>query len=203
MNRTIDFYFTVGSRYSYLAASQADRLEQETGWAVRWRPLYNQDLMNARARNPFSGPPPSAQYDPAFRIADCRRWAALYGIPYREPDWRRTDFRRLTLALVAADGMGGGAELARGMFRAVYGEGATLAGEDDLAALAREADLPAEALLAATADPATEAAHRRILAEAAAAGAFGVPTFVADGEAFWGNDRLPLLRHFCFRARMT
>jgi 2-hydroxychromene-2-carboxylate isomerase len=25
---------------------------------------------------------------------------------------------------------------------------------------------------------------------------FGMPTFVVDGEMFWGNDRLVLVRHF-------
>lgn len=33
-----------------------------------------------------------------------------------------------------------------------------------------------------------EKAHR--------AGVFGVPTFVVDGELFWGNDRLVLVRHY-------
>ena len=27
------------------------------------------------------------------------------------------------------------------------------------------------------------------------AGVFGVPTFITNGELFWGNDRLILLRH--------
>lgn len=36
--------------------------------------------------------------------------------------------------------------------------------------------------------------HERIRIEAEAAGVFGVPMFVLDGELFWGGDRLPLLR---------
>jgi 2-hydroxychromene-2-carboxylate isomerase len=34
----------------------------------------------------------------------------------------------------------------------------------------------------------------RVIEEAHAAGVFGVPTFVLDGELFWGGDSLPLLR---------
>jgi 2-hydroxychromene-2-carboxylate isomerase len=34
----------------------------------------------------------------------------------------------------------------------------------------------------------------RVLEEAHALGVFGVPTFVLDGELFWGGDSLPLLR---------
>jgi 2-hydroxychromene-2-carboxylate isomerase len=42
---------------------------------------------------------------------------------------------------------------------------------------------------------AVAAAHRQTLLDALAAGAFGVPSFlVDDGELFWGQDRLVLLR---------
>jgi 2-hydroxychromene-2-carboxylate isomerase len=34
----------------------------------------------------------------------------------------------------------------------------------------------------------------RVIEEADALGVFGVPTFVLDGELFWGGDSLPLLR---------
>lgn len=37
-------------------------------------------------------------------------------------------------------------------------------------------------------------AHDRILAEAQELGVFGVPTFVLDGELFWGGDRIYMLR---------
>jgi 2-hydroxychromene-2-carboxylate isomerase len=36
--------------------------------------------------------------------------------------------------------------------------------------------------------------HDRIRAEAEARGVFGVPTFVLDGEAFWGREHLSLIR---------
>jgi 2-hydroxychromene-2-carboxylate isomerase len=38
------------------------------------------------------------------------------------------------------------------------------------------------------------AEHDRIAREAEAIGVFGVPTFVLDGELFWGGDRMWLLR---------
>ena len=38
------------------------------------------------------------------------------------------------------------------------------------------------------------AAHDRLRGEAESAGVFGVPTFVFDGELFWGGDRIGLLR---------
>jgi 2-hydroxychromene-2-carboxylate isomerase len=37
-------------------------------------------------------------------------------------------------------------------------------------------------------------AHDRLRAEAEAAGVFGVPTIVVDGELFWGGDRIDMVR---------
>ena len=36
--------------------------------------------------------------------------------------------------------------------------------------------------------------HDRLRNEAEASGVFGVPTFVFEGELFWGGDRIGLLR---------
>lgn len=43
-------------------------------------------------------------------------------------------------------------------------------------------------------DPTTRREHDTLVAQAEAAGVFGVPSFVLDGELFWGGDRLGLLR---------
>jgi hypothetical protein len=102
MGSTIDFFYGIGRRYSYLAASQMDRLEEDTGVSVRWRPLYSTELMKRRGVDPFGGPPPSGQYEPDYRTRDVSRWAQLYGIPFHDapsiggathsPPWRQTDW---------------------------------------------------------------------------------------------------------------
>ncbi|HEM46061.1 MAG TPA: hypothetical protein ENO23_03350, partial [Alphaproteobacteria bacterium] len=61
--------------------------------------------------------------------------------------------------------------------------------------------LDAERFTAAMHDPATEAQLDAALDAAERAGVFGVPTFVVEGERFWGNDRLVLLRHHLLRSR--
>ena len=45
-------------------------------------------------------------------------------------------------------------------------------------------------------DPATAQELSSTIDDAHRMGAFGVPTFVAGKEMFWGNDRMVLLRHF-------
>ena len=88
---TVDFYLGLGSRYSYLAASQVDRIEKTHGCRFVWKPIASGALMDRRGGNPFRGEPLSGQYDWGYREYDAKCWAAYYGIPFREPVAFRID----------------------------------------------------------------------------------------------------------------
>jgi carboxymethylenebutenolidase len=74
--------------------------------------------------------------------------------------------------------------------RAAWAEAANPADPATFAALAAECGLDGPALLALGAEP-RWAEMRRADSEAALAkGVFGAPSYVIDGEIFWGQDRL-------------
>jgi 2-hydroxychromene-2-carboxylate isomerase len=191
---TVDFYYGLGSRYSYLASTQIAALEAETGCSVRWRPLSSGDLMAMRGPSPFRGEPVSGQYEWTYRRRDAEAWAAFYGVPYREPERFRVDPRHLAEACIAAGRLGRLKDYSRRLFAAIFVEGRVIDGLA-LEELAGEIDLPQDEFHALRADPATVAAHLDTVREAHRRGAFGVPTFFAGDAMFWGNDRLVLLRH--------
>jgi 2-hydroxychromene-2-carboxylate isomerase len=195
MARTIEFFYGIGSRYSYLAASQMERLARDTGATVRWRPLYSGVLMERRGMDPFKGAPTSGQYEPAYRTRDVARWARYYGVPFHDPEWDALDWQRLALAAVAADRMGGVVVFTKNLYDAVFGSGVAPKTDAKLARIADSSGLEGRAFLRMVDDPETQKSHDQNLDEALAAGVFGVPSFVVDGELFWGNDRLVLLRH--------
>ena len=193
--REVVFYYGLGSRYSYLASTRIEPLQADTGCLVRWRPLYSGDLFAARGADPFAGLPPSGQYDWAYRRADAEAWADYYGVPYREPHEVRFEGRRLALAATAAARLGAVEAFSRRVFEALFASGTSPLDDAACVRIAGEAGLDAAAFHAALADPATEGALAGTLADALADGVFGVPSFVLEGRLFWGNDRLPLLRH--------
>jgi 2-hydroxychromene-2-carboxylate isomerase len=193
--KSIDFYYSIGSRYSYLAQSQIAALERDFSVAVRWSPLRSAELMRAAGRTPFEGTAASTQYVPAYRSLDAERWARLYGIAYREPDWAKIDFARVNLAAVAASGQADPRAYSEALFRQAYGEGAAVFDDRTLAALARAAGLDGDRLIVEIDAPETQARHHATLEAALSVGVFGVPSFVIGGEVFWGNDRIVLLRH--------
>lgn len=194
MAKTVDFYYGIGSRYSYLASSQIERLERDTGAIVRWRPLYSHLLMVRRGMDPFAGPPASGQYERAYRTSDVARWAAYYAIPFRDPDWDALDWQRYALAAVAADRLGAVAAFTHDLYGAVFGLGPPPTRDVDLVALAEKSGLDGAAFLRAIGEDETQRRHDQNIADALAAGVFGVPSFVVEGDLYWGNDRLVLLR---------
>ena len=105
--RVVEFFFSPGSRYSYLAASQMTTLATETGCTVDWRPVHGPDLRRLRGADPFVGDPVSGQYDWNYRRRDAEAWAEYYGIPFREPPAHDFDFKVLVRAATAASKVSG------------------------------------------------------------------------------------------------
>ena len=99
--RVVDFYYSIGSRYSYLASTQITKLEGETGCRVRWHPVNGPDIRALRGRDPFAGEPLSGQYEWSYRRYDAKCWADYYGVPFREPTSPHFDFRLLVKAATA------------------------------------------------------------------------------------------------------
>ena len=141
MGAVVDFYFGVGSRYSYLAASRLDRVAAATGAAFVWKPVSSPDLY-PDGRNPFAGPPVSPVYDFAWRKRDAEAWARLYGIPFREPHGRlKVDARLLARAAIAGGLLGALEPCSRRLMQAVFVDDRSELGRDDTIACAGEIGL--------------------------------------------------------------
>lgn len=182
----VDFFFGPGSRYSYLAATQLDRVARETGARFVWRPVRSGDL-TAR-----TGGTARSLQDPEWRTADIERWARHYGVAFRDVTGE-VDWRQCALACSAAQLMGAAEPFARALYARAYGEGDPPRDDAGLASLAQGIGLDGSRFLEALSIKA-QAVYDANLAAALAAGCFGVPSFVCpDGVVFWGQDRLPLL----------
>src|SRR5438105_13749609 len=99
----VDAYLGLGSRYSYLASTQLDRISLETGATINWIPIASGDLF-APERNPFAGQAISGQYEWFYRRQDAEAWAEYYRVPYREPMGRLTFDPRLLVQAALAGG---------------------------------------------------------------------------------------------------
>jgi len=200
----VDFYFGAGSRYSYLASTQLETLEAETGVRFNWLAVDSTRLIAARGHNPFSVQNGAGQYDWAYWRRDAEAWADLYGVRFREPHGRISlDPDLLSMACTAARRLHAAKAYARALFRAVFTDDVVAVGRAECIRRAVEVGLDRCTFTDTLDDLGTQAERERVMCEAAELGAFGVPTFVFNGRLFWGNDRLMLLRHALLRNRQT
>ena len=145
----VPFYFGVGSRYSYLAATQLEAIEQRTGCRFEWLPMDSAELIRRAngGTSPFAGTAPSGQYDWTFRRRDAEAWAKYYGVPYQEPEQPTLESSDLAKACWIAIETGTLKDMCWQLFRAKFAEPKDLS-RDGIGKLATEIGLDAEALLA-------------------------------------------------------
>jgi 2-hydroxychromene-2-carboxylate isomerase len=191
----VQLFYGIGSRYSYLASTRIAQLEAETGCRVRWRPLYSGDLFRARGADPFAGAPVSGQYDWSWRRFDAECWADYYGVPYREPEGLVLDPGRIALACTAAERLGAVEAFSRRLFQVIFVEGRSPIDDTACGALAVESGLSQADFARTLDDPETARQLAATVRDALDPGVFGVPSFVIDGRVYFGNDRLPIVRH--------
>jgi 2-hydroxychromene-2-carboxylate isomerase len=187
--QTLQFWFEFGSTYTYLTVARIRRVAQEAGVQVQWKPFLLMPLMIAQGmtQGPFLPYPRKLDY----MWRDLERRAAEHDIPYRKPS-KYPPEETLTSARLALVGamQGWGPEFVEEAFRLHWTEDCLIGTPDNIRAALRKAGRDPEDALAMAKTPAIKEQLKAQTQEAADLGIFGSPTFMVEGEMFWGDDRL-------------
>lgn len=183
----IDFWFSVGSTYTYLTVMRLGQVEREAGIPFRWRPFSVRQIMIEMDNIPFRTKPVKA----AYMWRDIERRAALYRLKARVPaPYPLAEWDRANRVAVLGAAEGWVADYARATYRRWFEDGLEPGSEPNLSACLREIGQD-PALVVARAETAEIGdAYEAATAEARALDIFGSPSFVVNGEVFWGDDRL-------------
>ena len=194
MTATIDYCFAPQSPWTYLGHERLRRIAAAAGATVRVLPI---DLGGQIF--PISGGLPLGQRAPqrqAYRLVELKRYGDWLGLPLNlQPAFfpvAGDDAARLIVAVADADGDDAAMDLAGRVLGAVWVQQRDIASAATLAELLAEAGLPADRLQASR-TPTVQARYQANTQQAIAAGLFGAPSYVVDGEIFWGQDRLDFL----------
>lgn len=191
MARTIDYFFAAVSPWSYLGHDRFVALAREHGAQVAVKPMNLGDVFPVSGGLPLPKRAPQRQ---AYRLVELARWSEHLGKPMRIQPTHFPANGGLAATWILAAGEGGSdpaLALTGAIHRALWEEDRDVADAATLAACAQACGLDAGAL--AVRAPAIAARYAEITQEAIDRGVFGAPTYVVDGEMFWGQDRLDFL----------
>jgi 2-hydroxychromene-2-carboxylate isomerase len=184
----IVFYWDFPSPYAYIGANEIEAVAAKHGRSVDWKPVSIGHLWKAIPdRTPF----PKIKMD--YMMHDWTRSARLAGLPIvTTPDPFPTDAKlpRLLFYRLKAQDVAKAKAFALAAYRQYWGEGKDIARPEHLAGIVKSLGIPETEIAAAAEDAAARQAVLDSTAEAIALKAFGTPTFMVDGEMFWGSDRI-------------
>lgn len=188
MPAAIDFYFDFSSPYGFLASERIEAVAARHGRNIDWHPMLLGVVFKQTGVLPLTQVPLKGDY--AKR--DFARSARLHGIAFRMPSVFPISTQgpaRIVLWLQRAR-----PELAvpvlHGLYRAFFVDDVDISNPERAAAVAARHGVDQAAARAAIDAPAIKDALRLENEKAIAAGVFGSPFTVVDGEPFWGVDRL-------------
>lgn len=186
---SIDFFYDIGSPYSYLCATQIDGVARKHGREVHWRPMLLGAVFKATGNEMPARVPAKAKW----MLSDLHLWAQSYGVPFVWPPSFPPNTVKAMRACVHAGDKGKVRELSLALFEGYWAHGVDPSSEEGLRKAAGMAGMDATELLAAIETQPVKDALRKSTDEAVARGVFGAPAMLVGEHLFWGNDRLQLL----------
>jgi len=195
----IDFWFTMGSTYSFLSVMRLAEIERSTGIKFRWRPFHLLVILQEMKNVPFADKPIKS----AYMWRDIERRAAMYGIPAQLPAPYPAK-QSVAANLVATIGMGEGwgADFCRAAYRRWFQLGQETGSEPNVSESLRDIGQDPERVLVLANSGQANAALMTETDVARELGIFGSPTFTVGRELFWGDDRLENAIDWCRSGRI-
>ena len=191
MRHTVDYYFAPQSPWAYLGHQRFQTILKQAGAQVRVMPI---DLGGKVF--PISGGLPLGQRAPqrqAYRLTELERFSKWLGAPlHLKPTFfpvSGDDAARLIIAVDMALGPEASMTISGAVLSAVWSQQRNIADEKTLAELLKEHQLP-DSCLEQSHSQAVQIQYEKYTQMAIDAGVFGAPSYVLNGEIFWGQDRL-------------
>jgi len=190
----IEYIYSAHSAFAYLGSARLTEICTAHGATLLHRPILLTPVVEAQGSLPFHART-QAHVDYFFG-REIERWAEYRGVPViaHRPTHHDADYS-LASGMILALGDSGTAtdRMAHRVLEAHWRDDADLSDVAVLRAIATGLGHDATALLAVAASDAVQERLTANTERARAAAVFGSPTYVVDGDAFYGQDHLELV----------
>ena len=191
----LSYYLAPQSPWTYLGHQRFSELVAQHGIEFDYRPIDLLRVFRASGGLPLSERPKQRQN---YRMAELKRFSEALAVPL-DPEPRHFPVSgdlaaRLLIATAAKHGTATAMQLQGAVGRALWVESRNIADGDTLIELATACGVDGAALTRDARSAEIEARYQAYTDEAIEVGVFGAPTFIVDGEVFWGQDRLEFVQ---------
>ncbi len=192
MTAKIDYFVFLGSPWAYLGSQRFAAIAKKHNAAVRVIPMEAASVFSTSGGLPLAKRAPQRQ---AYRLVELARWRDFLNMPLNlhPQHFPKPEAAAARLVIAARERGEDALGLAHAVMRAVWAEERDITDADVLNTILRENGFDVAALNAAAGGDDVAAAYAKGTEQANAAQVFGAPSYVFDGEIFWGQDRLDFL----------
>lgn len=186
MAKKVEFYYDFSSPYSYVASTRIEKICDDNGAVLEWKPFLLGGIFND------TGVKPAVEIGNkiAYIRQDVADTAEYYEVDFKFPDVFPLMSVKSMRGAFAASEKGKLAEYNHEMFRLYWTEGTDLSKDDVLSGAVAGVGLDPDWFMARIAEQDIKDRLREETSKAAGRGAFGAPTIFIGDKMFWGNDRL-------------
>ena len=184
----IDFYFSIGSTYTYLTVTRILNVEKKHGVKFNWKPFSVRAIMKEMNNIPF---PKDKKNKVDYMWRDIERRAEGYGFFAKTPvPYPLTEFDLANRLAILGMKEGWGIDYVRLTYKRWFQEGKEPATEPNISEIFKELEIDKEKVISNANSSDIENQYLKNTKSARENKVFGSPSFIVNNEIFWGDDRM-------------
>ena len=184
----VDFYFSIGSTYTYLSVTRILDVEKKHNMKFNWKPFSVRAIMKEMNNIPF---PKDKKNKVDYMWRDIERRAEGYGFFAKTPvPYPLSEFDLANQIAILGLDKGWGIDYVRLTYKKWFQDGKEPATDPSISEVCNELNLNKDEIIKSAKDQEIEKKYLSNTDAARNNKIFGSPSFVSKNEVFWGDDRM-------------
>ena len=186
--KDIDFYFSIGSTYTYLTVTRIMDVEKKHQVRFNWKPFSVRAIMKEMNNIPF---PKDKINKVNYMWRDIERRAKGYGFFAKTPvPYPLSEFDLANQIAILGLDKGWGVDYIRLTYKKWFQEGKEPAIDPSISEICNELGLEKDEILSEAKSEIFLNKYKSNTDTARKNKVFGSPSFIVENEIFWGDDRM-------------
>ena len=186
--KNIDFYFSIGSTYTYLTVTRILDVEKKHQIKFNWKPFSVRVIMKEMDNIPF---PKDKINKVNYMWRDIERRAEGYGFFAKTPvPYPLSEFDLANQIAILGLDKGWGTDYIRLTYKKWFQEGKEPAIDPSISEICKELGLNKDEIISEAKSKIFEKKYISNTDSARKKKVFGSPSFIVENEIFWGDDRM-------------